>query len=193
MTIMSNAVLSASFFLVNSLLGLVIYVFLLRFLLVLVHADFFNPITQFISKLTQGVIKPLRRILPNFRQVEFASLLIVLLIEMLRFTLLGIISSHSPKLLGLLVLGFADTMNTVVTIWFYAILLQVILSWIQPGFSPVGDVLRQITWPIIRPFQRIIPRLHGMDLSPIPAMLALQLYMILCAGPLMALGQSVAF
>ena len=67
------------------------------------------------------------------------------------------------------------------------------MSWIQPGYSPVVYIISKITAPIMRPFQRIIPPVAGFDISPIPAMLVLQLFIIILANPLLVMGEAMLF
>jgi YggT family protein len=94
--------------------------------------------------------------------------------------------------LGLLLLSMGDAIKLLLEVFFYAILVQALLSWIQPG-SPINYVLYQFTAPILRPFQRFIPTINGIDISAIPALITLQFLIIILVSPLMAAGWGVAF
>ena len=190
---MPNAINSAGLFLITTLFDLYIFVVLARILLVAVKADYFNPMSQFVIKLTQFIITPMRRVIPNFRQIELASVVLVILLEMLKFFLISMILITTPNMIGLIVLGLADALKAMLNIFFYAILLQAILTWVQTGYSPVAYLLSQITAPLMRPFRRIIPPINGVDISPLPAMIVLQLLIILIVGPLFVVGQVMAF
>jgi YggT family protein len=191
--IMLNPLNNAFFFLVSTLFDLYIFVLLIRLILAGIRADYYNPISQLVIKLTQPVIGPLRRMIPNYKTLELSSLVAVLLFELLKYFLIGLMLVGIPNPAGLVILAIADAGRNLLNIFFYAILLQAILSWVQAGYSPVYFLLTKITTPIIRPIQRVIPPLGGFDISPIPAMLLLQLGIILVFGPLFVMGQVMAF
>jgi YggT family protein len=97
-----------------------------------------------------------------------------------------------PNVSGILILAIADMGRLFVQTLCYAILIQVIISWIQP-ISPLNNTLYQITSPILRPIQRALPLMAGMDISPIPAMIILQLILIVLINPLTSTGLVYAF
>jgi YggT family protein len=190
---MLEPVHTAGLFLVNTLFDLYIFVLMMRLLLVAVHADFFNPLSQFVIRLTKGVIIPLRRVIPNFKRVELATVLMILLLECIKFYLLGLIAGNDINSAGLLVLAMADMLKALVNLIFYAILLQAIMSWFHQGYAPIAAILAKITYPVLLPFRRTIPPLGGMDISPVAAMILLQLLIILFVTPLYALGWQMTF
>jgi len=191
---MQSSLNNAGLFLINTLFDLYLLILMVRIILAWAHADYYNPFTQIIIKLTKPVIDPLRKIIPNYAGIEFATLATIFIIEIIKFSLIGIITIGMPKhILGLVVLAGADIIKLLLNTFFYAILLQAILSWIQPGYSPTARILAQLTSPIMRPIQRIMPPISGFDLSPIPAMIILQLLIILLIGPLQAMGTQIAF
>ena len=183
---------TALLFLVNTLFDLYLLLLVIRLLLAFAGANYFNPIIQFIIKFTQPLVGPLRRMIPNRYGIEFSTLLIILVIEMVKFFLVGLLSIGMANILGLIVLAVADTLKLILNTYFFAILIQAILSWIQP-YSPANQILAAMTTPIIRPLQRVIPPIGGFDITPIPALIILQLLIILVAGPLFALGTGIAF
>jgi YggT family protein len=189
-----NPLQNAGLFLINMFFDFALLLFMIRFLLCWVRADYFNPITRFIINCTQKIISPLRRILPTRWNIEFASLLVIILLITLKYTLLGLIAAGGIKNpLGLLFLTAGEIIKLICNTFFYAIFLFAILSLVQQGFSPLARVLQQLVTPILRPFQRLIPPVSGFDLSPLPALILLQLSVILFANPLLGLGTGIAF
>lgn len=179
-------------FLVNTIFDMYLFILIIRIILVWVGASYFDPITQFVVKLTDFIVKPLRRRIPNINRFETASVILLLLIEVVKFFIISSLSFGIPSIAGLLVLAFADSVKLLIQAFFYAILLQVILSWVQP-YSPVSSFLDQFTSPIMRPIKRIVPPVAGFDISPIPALIILQLLSILLVTPLMTAGLAIAY
>ncbi len=176
---MSDSLTRAGMFLIGTLFNLYILVLVLRLILAFARANYFNPLTQFIIKLTQPLVAPLRRVIPNYRGIEFSTLLLIIVFEMLKITLLSMLYAGLPQIAAVILLAFLDTIKIILNTFFYAILLQALLSWFQPGFSPAGQVLEQITSPILTPVKRILPPVNGIDFSPIPAMILLQVLIIM--------------
>jgi YggT family protein len=190
---MGSPINNAGVFLVTTVFDLYIFVLMLRLVLVALRVDYFNPVSQTIIKLTQPLIGPLRRSIPNYKNIELASVVVLLVLEALKFLLVGIIIAGLPNPVGLFVLAIADSLKSLVNIFFYAIIVQAIMSWVSSGHSPITSVIHKITAPIMRPFQRLIPPIGGMDISPIPAIISLQLVTILLITPLLAEGWRMAF
>lgn len=189
---MPENIRNALIFLINTIFDLYLIILILRLVLSYVGANYFDPIVQFVTKCTDFIVKPLRRLLPNVGRVEIASLLLVLLLELIKFYLLFLLNGFLANVLGLLLLSFADTIKLILNIFSYGILLFVIMSWVQP-MSPVNRTLYQIVSPILNPIRKIIPNLGGFDISPIPALLILQLLNIILVSPLIQWGQQIAF
>lgn len=183
MSIMQNGLL----FLIQTLFDLYLFILVLRLLLAFVGAHYFDPITQFIIRCTDFIVKPLRRHIPNYRRVEISTLVIILSLELIKYILIGFLNFNSISMSGLIILSLADVLKLTIQTFFYAIILQAILSWVQPH-SPVNMLLYKINSPIMRPIQRLIPPVGGIDISPIPAMIVLQLLMIMIVNPLMTTG-----
>jgi len=190
---MMDAIVNALVFLVNTLADLYVFVLIARIILVWVHADYFNPMTKFVAKVTDWSVLPLKRLLPNIKDVELASLVLIFLIEIVKFFLIGILAYGMPSIFGLLLLALAETMKLTLNVFFYAILMQVILSWFPYTHSEIYNLLAVITAPIMRPIRRYMHPVHGFDISPIPALIGLQLIVILFVDPLYAEGMHLAF
>ena len=188
---MSNTLQAAALFLINTLFDLYLFILVIRIILVYVGANYFDPITQFIVKFTDFVVKPLRRFLPNIKRFELSSVVLLLVLQLIKFVIITNLAIGMPSITSLVLLAVGDTLKLIIQTFFYAILLQVILSWVQP-YSPVSRVLNQFTSPIMNPLHRIIPTVGGMDITPIPALILLQLLNIIIVNPIMSLGLGVA-
>lgn len=189
---MSDSIQAGLLFLIGTLFDLYLFVLIIRIILVWVGANYFDPVTQLVIKLTDFVVKPLRKILPTKAGVEFASIVLLLLLECIKFYLISILSFGMPHMAGLLILAFGDIIKLTIQTFFYAILLQALLSWVQPG-NGINQFLNRFTSPIMRPIQRIVPPVGGMDISPIPALILLQFLSIIIANPLMRMGMGASF
>lgn len=184
---MIGSISNGLLFLIDAIFNLYLCVLIIRLILACAHAPYNDPFTQFIIKLTGFLVKPLKRIIPDVKGIELSTIFLILVIAFIKRLLIALIPFQFPNLLGVLVLAFSDFIYLTLQIFFYAILIQAILSWFQPG-SPLNQVLYQVTYPILRPFQRIIPRIQGIDISPIPALILIQLLIIVFVFPLIHLG-----
>ncbi len=166
--------------LVNVFFNLLMLLVLLRFLLQLVRADFYNPISQAIARMTNPLLLPLRRIIPGYGGFDIASLVLLLLAEIIAIFALGFVHGVGlvPPLLALLwaPLGIVSLF---LNFYFFAILAMIILSWVAPGSpSPVIYLLHQLTEPVMAPFRKLLPAMGGLDLSPILVFVAIQVAQI---------------
>ncbi|MBZ2170354.1 MULTISPECIES: YggT family protein [Marinobacter] len=165
---------------------------LLRFLLQLARADFYNPISQFVVKATNPLLRPLRRIIPGWGGVDGAALVLAILIQALTFFLIliamnGGIPAINP--LTLLVWAFLNVLDLIVKIYFWSVIAVVVVSWIAPGSShPAIQLVAQITEPVIRPIRNIMPSMGGLDLSPILVFLILNVVSVVIKHMKLAAG-----
>lgn len=174
---MRGALLDCVLFLISVIFNLYLFVLVIRLILAYVHAEFFHPATQLIVRLTGFIIKPLKKILPDIKGVELSTIVLIFILVSMKWLLLSLPFGF-PNLLGICILGVTDGINLILQTFFYAILIQALLSWIQPG-SPINQVLYQFTNPIMRPFRRLIPNIQGVDISPIPALIVIQVFIVL--------------
>ena len=156
-------------YLVQTALTLYMLAMLLRFLLQLVRADFYNPISQFLVKATNPLVIPLRKVVPGLGGLDLASLLLALLLQMLAIiTLMALNGLGLPNPVLLLLWSALGLVGLLVNIYFFALLATIILSWLAPGNSnPAIFLLYQITEPVMAPFRKMLPPMGGMDFSPI--------------------------
>lgn len=183
---------NAGTFLIETLVGLVLMVVMLRFILQLIRADFHNPVSQFIVKVTNPMLVPLRRFIPGIAGIDMSSVVLLFSIQYLELFLLTAVTGSVFFPLGMLVIATAKIVGLVLTVFTFAILIQVVISWVNPGvYNPVIGLLNQITEPVLGRARKIIPPIGGFDLSPIVAMIGLQLLSIILVAPIMDLGISL--
>jgi YggT family protein len=164
-----NAINDISTYLVQTVLGIYLLIMLMRFVLQLVLADFYNPISQFLVRATNPIVVPLRRILPARGRFDPASLLLAIVIQLLAIVLMLWMNGISlPGISLLLAWSVVGVIGLLVKIYFFALLAMIILSWIAPGTAnPAAYLLYQITEPVMAPFRRVLPAMGGLDFSPI--------------------------
>ncbi|MGD8309122.1 MAG: YggT family protein [Chromatiales bacterium] len=178
-------------FLVQVIFGLYVALVMIRFLLQLVRADFYNPVSQFVVKVTSPALNPLRRVIPGYAGVDFASLLLAWVLKAIELSLVLAISGFSFSVLGPLVWAIPELVTLVVNIVLIAIVIQAILSWVSPGgYNPAAVVLHSLSEPVLRPVRRLIPPISGIDVSPMIAILGLILLKMLLLPPLKHLTSS---
>jgi len=156
-------------YLVQTLLSVYLVTMLLRFLLQLVRADFYNPISQFIVRVTNPLVIPLRRVIPGFAGIDMASLLLAILLQLAAIVALLVINGlAAPNAFLLLSWSVLGVLGLLVNIYFFALLAMIILSWVAAGSRhPAIYLLYQITEPVMAPFRKVLPPMGGLDLSPI--------------------------
>jgi YggT family protein len=167
--------MNAVVFIVQTLLSLTVFVFLLRLLLQWSRADFRNQVAQAVVRITNPLILPLRRVLPPIGKVDTASVVAVILIavieEIILFSLQGIPITYFGYWPRAVLFRIIDI---TLTTYLYAIFIYALLSMVAPGgYSPMQSVLASLCEPVLRPFRRIIPPIGGLDLSPLWASIIL--------------------
>ncbi|MFQ5644041.1 MAG: YggT family protein [Thiogranum sp.] len=186
----SNYVTNPIEFLINTLIGLYILTVMLRFILATVRADFYNPVSQFLVKVTNPPLLPLRKLIPSIGKVDTSSLVLMLILQMASFGLIALLRGGAISPGALLVLSIAELLGLMLNVFLFAIFIQVIISWVNPGtYNPIVSLLYSITEPVLRPCRRLIPPISGMDLSPLVALIAIQLAKMLLLPPLFQLAQ----
>jgi len=179
-------------FLVQVLFGLYAVIVMLRFLLQLVRADFYNPLSQFIVKATTPVLNPLRRVIPGVGGRDIASLVLAWLVLGIELLLVFLISGQGLQILASLLLAVPKLVELTINIFLFSILIQVILSWVNPGaHNPAVSVIHSLTEPLLAPARRWIPPMGGLDLSPMAVMIGLVLLEMLLIPPLQKLVLSL--
>lgn len=184
-----NAAMDISSLLINTLGSMALLIFLLRFLLQLVRADFYNPISQFIVKATNPLLIPLRRIIPGYGGLDISSLLLVYAIQVLMLVALVFASGQTQiPWLAFAVLAPFKMLLLILNIYFWGLIIVVIASWVAPNsYNPALILINQIIEPVMRPIRKLMPDLGGIDLSPIVLFLGIQILEVVISN----IGQSV--
>jgi YggT family protein len=180
-----NPLSNAGVFLISTLFGLYILAFMLRLILQMVRADFYNPVSRFIVKITNPPLKPLRRIIPGFAGIDMASVIVMLTLQMLEFFIVTLLRNFpAPDILGLILYASVELVSLGFYVFLFSIFILALLSWINPGqYNPISNLLQQITEPVLRPARKLLPPMSGMDLSPMLAMVGLWLIKLLLLDP----------
>ena len=177
-------------FLINTLFGLYILTVMLRFLLAVVGADFYNPVSQFLVKVTNPLLVPLRRIIPSIGKIDTSALLLMLGLQMVSFGLIALLRAGQVSMISLLILSVAELVGLFLNVLLFSILIQVVISWVSPGtYNPAISILYSITEPLLRPCRRLLPPISGIDLSPLVALVGIQVAKMLLLPPLQQLAQ----
>ena len=176
-----NALSEIGILIVQTISSLILFTFVLRLILQLVRADFYNPISQAVVKFTNPILLPVRRAVPSVAGIDTASVLIILLTQALTIVLL--LSLHGagfPPPLALFLWSIIGVLALVVGFYFYAVLAGIILSWVAPGSDhPAVGLLYQLTEPVMAPFRKLLPAMGGLDLSPILVFLSINVVQVL--------------
>ncbi|WNW12328.1 YggT family protein [Pseudomonas sp. DTU_2021_1001937_2_SI_NGA_ILE_001] len=180
---------TAAIYVLQTLGSLYLLIVLLRFVLQLVRADFYNPLSQFAVKATQPVLRPLRRIIPSLFGLDMSSLVFAIIVQMVIMALTLLLSygtTGSP--LPLLIWAIIGVTAMLLNIFFFALIISVILSWVAPAsHNPGAELVNQICEPLLAPFRRILPNLGGLDISPILAFMVIKLLDMLVINNLAAM------
>jgi YggT family protein len=172
----------AGSYIIQAVFGLFVLAVLLRFLFQIMRADFYNPVSQFVVALTNPILRPLRRLIPGLFGIDVASLLLMLALKMTELFLVAALLGQTPTVVGLLIVAIAELLIATLYVFIVAILVRVVLSWLAPyggHHNPVMGLLVRLTDPVLRPAQRLIPPIGGIDLSPIVVLIALRVGVML--------------
>jgi len=184
---------NAGVFLIQAIFGLYLIAVMLRFILQVVRADFYNPVSQFLVKATNPPLVPMRRVIPGVMGVDVAAILLMLIIKIVEIFLITLIGGISLSIMGLVVFAIADLLELFLNVFFFTILIQVVMSWVNPGgHNPTISLLYSINEPLLSRARRIIPPISGFDLSPIIVVIFIQLLSILLIAPIKDLARAVS-
>jgi len=175
---------NALFYLVSTLFEVYLYIVIVRMILQVVRADFYNPISQLIWQLTQPIVRPLQTVFPKVRQYDTAAAVLLVTVAVIYVFVVTALLGYSITipvaiwyaLLKLVVLGL--------NLYTFSLVIQAILSWVGPGVNnPAGSILWSLNEPLLRPVRRVIPPFSGLDLSPLVVIVLLQFLKLLIPLP----------
>lgn len=190
---MYNPLQNAGIFLIKTLFNIYIYLVLLRFLLQLLRADFYNPICQFIIKATNPLLMPLRRFVPGLFGLDVSAIFLMVLLEFAQLISLVFVSSGSfikftlTSFAGVLLWIVGQILDQAIGLFVFSIIIYALLSWFsQSGYNPIVAILHSICSPILNYTRRILPFavVGGIDLTPLFVLIILQMLNFLLSEPL---------
>lgn len=167
-------------FLISTLFSLYIMAVMLRFLLGLVRADFYNPVSQFLVRITNPLLIPLRKVVPSIGKFDSAAMLLMIVLQLAAITLILLLRGERISSAILVIITLATLISLLINVFMFAIIVEVIISWMNPGsYNPVSSLLHSLTSPLLRPIRHLVPPIAGIDLSPLFAILGLQVLRML--------------
>ncbi|UJS25534.1 YggT family protein [Thiothrix winogradskyi] len=174
-----EALQNVGIFLVQTLFSLYIGAVLIRFLLALSRANFYNPLSQFLVKITNPVLVPMRRMIPAIGKLDTAAIVLALSLKIIQTFLLVALQGSETSLPVVLLYSVIDLVRTVIYIYIFALVIQAVLSWVgNSQGNPLADILNSLTEPLLRPIRQFVPVIGMVDLAPMAAILLLYIVLI---------------
>lgn len=193
---MLSALWQGLIFLIQLIFDVVIIIFILRFLLQLMGGSYYNPISQFVIKLTSPIIMPLRRVIPIYKNYDISILLIAFLLSLIEEFLVLFLSYYpaTPGVAGLVILALSALFEKFIYFYFYLILIRVLMSWfVMLKQGPMTEVVYLLSEPLLRLVRGRFTLFAGFDFSPLVLLIATQLLSIFITNPLTQIGMRLAF
>jgi len=179
-------------FLIDTLFSLYILAVLLRFLLQWCGADFYNPISQFLVKVTHPPLKILRRFVPSIGKIDTSALILVLVLQMIADFSILLLKGVTINIGALTILSITQLISLLINVMVFAVFARALLSWINQGaFDAAASILATLTEPLLNICRKVIPSMGGIDLSPLAALLLLQLAKMVILPPLHELANLI--
>ena len=170
----------ALIYLISTLTDLYVTAILLRLLLQWAKADFYNPLSQFLIKITNPVLVPARRLIPSIGRLDTASVVVMLLLEMLQLVLINLLGKTEFGFQFLFLFAVQKLLIALLLTYFVLIIARVIVSWVaSQSRHPLIPLIHQLTEPVLRPIGKLLPPMGGVDLSPLFALIALRALLLL--------------
>jgi YggT family protein len=175
---------NALFYLISTLFEVYLYIVIVRMILQVVRADFYNPISQLIWQLTQPIVRPLQHVFPKWRQYDTAAVVLLVSVAIVYVFVATAMLGYSVSVAGAIGYALLKLIVLALNLYTFALVIQAILSWVGPGVNnPAGSILWSINEPLLRPVRRVIPPFSGLDLSPLVVIVALQFVKLLIPLP----------
>ncbi len=180
---------NALLFLIQTLLSLLTLAFLLRFYFQLTKVSFQHEAAKMIVTLTNFAVKPLRRFVPSFKKLDISTLLLAYITQLVLTMLVLLLKDFPLWIAGnsiwinILTVALIGVVSMSITIFMYSVLIQAILSWINP-YSPVAPILNNLTYPILSFLRKYIPMAGNIDFSPLIFIITAQLVLTTILMPL---------
>ena len=165
--------------LINTVVSIYLLLVLLRFMLQLAKADFYNPISQFIVKATNPILIPMRRVIPGFGGIDISSLLLAIIVQLIGVVLVMLLTGFALDPLRIIIWSVLLVAGIVLNVYFWGLIIIVVSSWLAPNsYNPAIVLVTQILEPVVKPVRKIMPDMGGLDLSPIVIFITIQILKI---------------
>lgn len=158
-------------------------ILIIRIWLQWVKADFYNPLSQFIVKVSNPLVVPLRRIIPGLGGIDLATIVVAYIVATLKFVSLAALSGESLGLLAFYI-GLLVLLKQAGFLLFIIMIVMAIMSWVVQGYNATLMILSQLTEPFLNPIRKVLPNMGGLDLSMLVAFLAMNVINILLSNSL---------
>ncbi|SDZ85832.1 YggT family protein [Thiothrix caldifontis] len=175
-----EALQNIGIFLTEVLFSFYIGAILIRFLLALSRANFYNPLSQSLVKITNPALVPLRRMVPAIGKLDTAAIVLALGLKIIQTLLLVALQGSEVSLPVVFVYAVIDLLRTVIYIYLFALVIQAVLSWVGNSHgNPLTDILHSLTEPLLRPVRQFVPVMGMIDFAPMVAILLLYIVLII--------------
>lgn len=164
-------------FLISTLFSLFIMAIIIRTWMQLAQANYFSPVALAIRKITDPVVLPVRKVIPNVGRIDLAAVFLALFFTGLKIFILATMASIEVHILPLLLLSLHNLAMETLQLLFWVLIIRAILSWFSSGSNPLEYVLYELTEPLLRPIRRILPAMGGLDLSVLVLVILIQFLM----------------
>ena len=180
-------------FLIDTLSSLYILAVVMRFLLQWCGADYYNPIAQFLVKITHPPLRFLRRFVPPIGKIDTSSIILALGLQMLADFSILMLKNYAVGLGALTVMSMTQLVSVLINIFIFSVFARALLSWLNPGtFSAASSILYSLTEPLLATCRKLIPDFGGIDLSPLLVLMFLQLTKMIVLPPLHELASLIS-
>lgn len=175
--------MEAIIYLLRFVFDALLMILIVRVWLQWVKADFYNPLSQFIVKVSNPIVVPLRRVVPGIGGIDLATILIAYVVATLKFVALAALAGESLGLLAFYI-GLLVLIKQAGFLLFVLMIVMAVMSWVVQGYNGTLMILNQLTEPFLNPIRKIIPNMGGLDLSMLVAFLAMNVINILLSNSL---------
>ena len=188
---MESPIGEGGLFLLQFVTGLITFMLMLRFLLRASHADWRHPIVHFTAKVTNPLCAAFNKVMPLKGRWDWSALSMAVVVQAIFVFAIGYLTSREFSPAFITLFSLTEVANQLLDMLFWLIIIQAVLSWIAPGSNPNTAIFNQLTQPILAPFQKVIPPVGGLDLSPIAAIVAIKLVQIVVLGSIAQMTQQM--
>ena len=180
MTVLGLALgLQIALFLVEAIFSLYIGAVVIRLLLGFARANFNNPLSQFLVKITNPVLVPMRRFIPSIGRIDTSAVILAYGLTVIKVSLMYLIIRGAVMFPESLLISVGELIKTIIWVYIIALILQAVMSWVGSAQgNPVSPLVQSLTNPIVRPIRKVVPLIGMMDLSPLVAILGLNVLLI---------------